>query len=121
MRISRISTSTNADSSSVPSIPSKTLIASAEKPAPPVTLTSRPPPLLSIRLRTASTGSMIVSASPSLVMFATTSAASRLGEYVGLPNADVARSSPFSTLRLSTLRSRAMTRRSAAVRPPSRR
>jgi hypothetical protein len=49
-------------------IPSKTSIASAEKPAPPVIFTSSPPPWSVISSRQNLTGSTILSPSPSALM-----------------------------------------------------
>ena len=60
MRISSTTTSSSAAPSSVPLMFSKTLIASAAKPAGPVTLTSSPPPGSLTRSRMSSIGSRIV-------------------------------------------------------------
>ena len=96
---------------------SKTLIASAENPAEPVTCTCRPPPGSLIRSRISSTGLRIVSDSPSVAMSASRSADVPSGEMRGSPNGPVFRS--FSAF--SSARSAASCLRSAAVRPPSRR
>ena len=103
---------------------SNTSIASAEKPAAPVTLTSSPPALPLTRSRTSSTGSSSVSDSPSLVMSAVSRAAVPSGE-VGicaarggtvLKGVVALRFSPLSSARSARIRCL-----SAAVRPPSRR
>ncbi len=65
MMISRKITSESAASTRVLLMFSKTLIASAAKPAPPVIFTSRPPPGLEASSRQASIGSRMLSASPS--------------------------------------------------------
>ena len=88
MRISSTKTIPTAASSSVPLIDSKTLIASAAKPAGPVTLTSSPPPGSLTSSRMSSIGSRIVSDSPSPVMLPISSAASPPGESCGSPNGE---------------------------------
>ena len=91
MRISSTTTSSSAAPSSVPLIPSKTLIASAAKPAGPVTLTSSPPPGSLTRSRMSSIGSRIVSDSPSPVMLPISSAASPDSDGRGSANGTTAR------------------------------
>ena len=90
MRINRTTTSASAAPSSVPLIPSKTLIASAAKPAGPVTFTSRPPPGSLTRSRMSSIGSRIVAPSPSPVMLPINSAASPDSDGRGSANGSTA-------------------------------
>ncbi len=71
-------TSPNAAPSSVPLMPSKTSMASAAKPAGPVTAIARSPSGSDTRSRTSAIGSRIVSDSPSPTIEDTTSAASRV-------------------------------------------
>ena len=91
MRISSTTTISSAAPSSVPLMPSNTLIASAAKPAGPVTLTSRPPPGSLTRSRMSSIGSRIVSDSPSPVMLPISSAASPDSDGRAGPNGLTAR------------------------------
>ena len=72
-------------------MPSKTLIASAAKPAGPVTLTSSPPPGSLTRSRMSSIGSRIVAPSPSPVMLPISSAASPDSDGRGSANGETAR------------------------------
>ena len=101
----------------MPLIDSKTLIASAEKPAGPVTLAWRPSWFPLIRSRTFSTGTLMVSDLPLPLMSAVRIAPVRSLEKIGGAKALVRlRCSAFSAVR-----SPAMRVRSAVVRPPSRR
>ncbi len=86
-----MTTSSSAAPSSVPLMFSKTLIASAAKPAPPVTLTSSPPPGSLTRSRMSSIGSRMVSPSPSPVMLPISSAASPDSDGCGSPKSVTAR------------------------------
>jgi RND superfamily putative drug exporter len=109
---------------SVPLMFSKTSIASAEKPAPPVTLTSSPGGGSAMSARQASTGSRIRSPSPSALMSAVTIAALPSGETTGWPKAPPPSSTTAGNSALvsfSAAISRLMWARSAAVRPEARR
>ena len=127
MRISSTKTSENAAANSVPLMLSNTLMASAAKPPGPVTLASSPPPGSDASSRSALTGSRIVSDSPSPVMVMVASAAVPSRDGTGSDSGVVAANgaSPAaarcSRRRLKLARSSAITCRSAAVRPPSRR
>ena len=98
-------------------MPSKTLIASALKPAGPVTLTCSPPPGSLTSERYLSTGSRIVEPLPSPLIELRISAVVPSRESWGWPNFDAAGKSSAFRRPVSAL-IRAL---SAAVSPPSRR
>ena len=110
---------------------SKTLIASAEKPAGPVTLASRPPPGSETSLRRALTGSRIVSVSPLPVMTDVRIAAVPSREGAGFDSAVVAwkgRATAgsedarfFASSALNATRSSSIRFSSPSSSPPSRR
>ncbi len=117
MMISSRITRANAAAASVPLMPSKTLMASAEYPAEPVTFTWRPPPGSLTMSRTFSTGFWIVFPFPSVSMSANSSALVASLENCGAENLCVA----GRVSALSCARSAAIRARSAGVRPSSRR
>ena len=125
MMIRRKITSATAESSSVPLMFSKTLIASAEKPAPPVTFTSSPPPGSLTTSRMSSTGSMIVLPWPLVRMSPETSAVVRSREIEITRKTRPSRWRTSCGYLASSRSTRAMSARmrawSAAVSPPSRR